>query len=117
MSGARNLLAIHLNGHEILCYDRSEGVPGRRRQFLEQMDRDMDAGIRLDGETLTGPEPGQRARYVAMHLLRALDGNNRALARTLCAWLATRVPELRAVRATEEDGMVSLEFDFCERDK
>lgn len=112
----RNQLGIHINGREVLCYDRSSGVPGRQRRFLEQMDRDMDAGIRLGGQTIASPETRQRARYVTMQLLHALERGNRGLADTLCAWLGTRLPELQVVHATETDDTVTVEFEFGNTD-
>ena len=108
----RNQLGIHVNGREVLCYDRSAGVPGRRRQFLAQMDRDMDEGIRLGGQAIVNPDTRQRARYVAMQLLHALETGNQHLAETLCAWLATQLPELQALHAVEADDTVTVDFDF-----
>lgn len=112
MNTLQNSLGIYVNGRRELDLCRSGGVPGRRRQFLEQMDRDMDKGITMHGQTIASPDTGQRARYVTMQLLRALDRGNRGLADTLGTWLASRLPQLKAVHAEDTDGTVTVEFDF-----
>lgn len=117
LESARNrfvnrMLDIFVNERRVFSFERSVGVPGRQRQFLEQMDRDMDNGIELDGEWISDPDVKHRTHLVVGELLRALDRGNQALAATLCTYLVTRLPQLKGIYGMHDGQNVTVELDF-----
>jgi hypothetical protein len=76
------------------------------------MDRKMDAGITVDGQTVTAPDPVQRARFIASHLAQAIKDNNEALAAAMSTYLAVRVPELKQVKIRHGGEGFAIELDF-----
>jgi hypothetical protein len=78
------------------------------------MDLDMDEGFELEGEPVSSPDIMQRAKYVAMSLIVALHANNEQMATTMCAYLASRLPELKQVRAIDNGTEVEMDLLFTE---
>lgn len=108
-------LAVVLNGERVLQYDRGQPLPDQQRDYLEKMDRDMDAGIRVDGSLVTNPDPLQRAQFVASHLIWALKEDREAHAAAACSYLAARIPSLKQVRAVDKPaGHARIELVFDE---
>lgn len=103
-------LVIFLNGASVIEYDRAVRLPGHQRQYLDKMDRDMDDGIEMNGQRVVNPDLQQRAQYIAMHLAQAIINDNEALIAAMCAYLATRIPELKQVKAVEQDDKISLDL-------
>ncbi len=109
-----NLLRVYLNGSKVLEYDKQTRLPGKQRQFLDSMDQDMDEGIELNGENISSPGKKQRVRYVAMHLLHAIETETEGMIGATCAWLAQREPALNQVLATEQGDEINMELLFGE---
>jgi len=107
-------LYIEMNGAPLIEYDRNIRLPGHQRRFLEKMDEDMSEGIELAGETIDEPNPVQRAQFVAIQLLTAMQQNEEGLIAATCAYLANRYPEMRKVVASEQGDNVSLDLVFNE---
>lgn len=78
--------------------------------FLDNMDRSMDAGIKLYGEQIAEPDIKQCATFVAMNLLRALQQENGAIAYASGACLVNRCPSLTEVYAKDEGDKVIIEL-------
>jgi hypothetical protein len=106
------LMAVLLNGIAQLEYDRNKPLPAHQGAYLDKMDRKMDAGIDIGGALVKDPDVGQRAQFVAANLLHAIKTNDEASAAALCTYLAVRQEELKQVKITEDDGMVSIELEF-----
>ncbi|MEJ2360062.1 MAG: hypothetical protein P8Z75_01345 [Gammaproteobacteria bacterium] len=106
-------LIILFNGDPVIEYDRKVRLPGHQRQYLDKMDSDMDAGIDLAGENIAEPDSVQRAKFVAMHLAQALMDEHDAMIAAGCAYLASRLPELKQVKVVQqgEDFMLDLVFE------
>ena len=104
------MLQVVLNGECAYEYVPQSRLPGHQRQFLDQMDSDMDSGIRLAGEEIAAPGETQRVQYVAMQLLRAIDNDNATLRAACSAWLCYRQPALRAIVADEQGGVVHMQL-------
>lgn len=112
VNAADALLAVVINGQSVLEYDRRKPLPARQKLFLDHMDRDMDAGITLDGQHIAQPDPMVRARFVASHLVQAAESGDEALAAASCAYLALRLPGLKQVRADSLDGQLHVDLVF-----
>lgn len=109
-----NIFAVLVNGQAIVEYDRSQSLPAHQRAFLDKMDGDMDEGFTLGGEFIADPDQVQRAQFVAINLVHALKSENDALAAASCAYLASRLPELRQLRADDVAGGTHMDLVFDE---
>lgn len=109
-------LIVALNGQDVIEYDRNVRLPGHQRQFLDKMDLDMDEGVTMNGQFSAKPDLGVRAQYIAMHLVQALLKDNEAMISAMCAYLATRMPDLKKVKADEQGENVSIDLVFNEED-
>ena len=106
-------LAVIVNGEETLFYDRSVELPAKQQAYLVLLDQRLDSGIDYQGEFVSSPDAVARARFVASELIDALYSDNAAVSSACCAWLATRLPDLRQVRSRyiKEDLKIELIFD------
>ncbi len=107
-------LRVVLNGSEIYEYAKNTRHPGKQREFLDNMDLDMDAGIEIDGEVISSPDMMQRAQYVAMSLLYGIQMKSDGLISAACGYLVTRLPDLKQIRAVEEGDEVTMDLIFDE---
>lgn len=112
LNAADALLAVVINGQSVLEFDRRKPLPARQKLFLDHMDRDMDAGITLDGERIVQPDPMMRARFVANHLVQAAESGDENLAAAACTYLAVRLPGLKQVRADSINGQLHIDLVF-----
>jgi hypothetical protein len=106
------VLVVLVNGEAQLEYDRGKALPESQLHYLERMDQQMDAGVRLGSDWIERPDRMQRAEFVAVHLLDALQEGNEALAAASCAYLAERLPDLKQVRAKRLGAGFSIELVF-----
>jgi hypothetical protein len=107
-----NLMAILLNGIAQIEYDRNKPLPDYQGAYLDTMDKKMDAGIEIDGQSFPKPDLGQRAQFVAANLTHAIRTNDEATAAAMCTYLAVRLPDLKQVKIKEEGDGFSIELDF-----
>jgi hypothetical protein len=109
-----NMMAVFLNGIAQLEYDRNKLMADHQAAYLDKMDAKMDAGIFLDGETITNPDQNQRTRFAAANLASALKNNDESIAAAMCSYMAIRMPELKQVKIEDDDGEISIELIFDE---
>jgi len=105
-------LCVVLNGNEIHEYKKNTRYPGKQREFLDNMDLDMDEGIEIDGEIIDLPDKMQRAQYVARSLLYGIETSKEGLVSAACGYLVTRLPDLQQIRAVEEGEDVTMDLIF-----
>ena len=105
-----SFLNIIINDQPVFEYDRSTVLNDKQLAFLEQMDRDMDRGIRMYGELITEPDNKQKASFVVMNLLKGLQQEDNARIEVSCAYLSSRLPHVVEVHARDQDARVNIEF-------
>lgn len=105
-------LAIVLDSESQLEYRRSTPLGDQQLAYLDGMDRRMDAGIELSRVRIEKPDALQRAQFVALQLLRAVESGNEPVAAATLAYLANRIPDLKQVRATTRDGLLTFDLVF-----
>ena len=110
-------LVVVVNGQSMIEYDRNTRLPGHQRQFLDKMDMDMDAGVNFNGEHIDKPDLKVRAQYIAMHLVQSILNDNDAMIAATCAYLATRIPDLKQVQAIEQGDNISFDLVFTDEQK
>lgn len=111
---AMSKLVVVFNGQSVIEYDRNIRLPGQQRDYLDRMDDDMDDGIDLNGEHVAEPDSQQRAKFVAMQLVHALIESKDPMIAATCAYLASRLPALKQVKAEEQGEHLSLELVFTD---
>lgn len=105
-------MAVLLDGIAQLEYDREKLLPDHQAAYLEKMDVKMAEGIVIGEETIKNPDVNQCAQFVAGNLLHALKTDNEQVAGAMCSYLALRLPELKQLKFKEQDGAVTIEFDY-----
>ncbi len=108
------LLGVLLNGVAQLEYDRDKPLSDYQSNYLDDMDRKMDDGIRIGDAQLDNPDQSQRNQYIAANLLHAMRSGDEPMTSALCTYLASRIPDMKQLRYTEDDGEVSIEMIFDE---
>jgi len=103
-------LNIYIDDESVLEYDSSQSLDEQQLAFLDKMDRDMEKGIKLQGELIANPDKQQRAKFVALNLLRAISHDNQASISVSCAWLANRFSNLIEVHINQTDGTIEVEL-------
>lgn len=112
-----NIMAVLLNDVAQLEYDRDKALTDYQNTYLDKMDTQMDQGIEIDGETIEAPELNQKIQFVAANMLSAMKAGNEGMTSALCTYLATRLPDLKQVKITEQENNVSIDLVFDEEYK
>lgn len=105
-------LIVLLNGESQLQYDRGKPLPQRQRQFLDQMDLELQRGITIDNQIIERPDLQQRAQFVALNLIQAIDNNEEQKAAAMCAYLAVYLPDLKQVKAEQKPHSLLIDLVF-----
>ncbi len=109
----KNLLYVVVNDEALLEFDRSKPVPGHQRQYIDNMDSQMDQGIQLGKDFIQNPNALQRSQFVANSLVNHLLKEKYSVAIAMCTYLAKRMPELKQIKCKEEsDKSLSIELVF-----
>ena len=108
---ALRLTAV-INGESQLEYDRDKVLPSDQYAYLDGMDAKMDRGIQLSGQAIADPDALQRAQFVALQLVQAIEAGNEGMAAATCAYLAIRVPDLRQVKVDDKGNQRTLDLVF-----
>ena len=118
-----SILYVIVNGEPILEFDRKKPVPGHQRQYLDNMDAQMDQGIKLGDDFIENPNALVRSQFVANSLVNMLFKEQYSTAIAMCTYLAKRLPELQQIQCkgdisesseadSDKDSGVSIEFVF-----
>lgn len=105
-------LTIFVNRKVVYEYDKDVPLQANKLAFLDTMDRDMSRGIRIRGQLIAQPDQQQRANFMALNLIKALQQDNQAVAQASCAYLAQRLPALTEVHV--DDGSDGLEIELVQ---
>lgn len=103
-------LTVFVNDQPVFEYDRETQLEDKQIEFLDKMDSDMGRGVKINGELFSPPDAEQRAKFVAMNLLRALKQEDDARIAVACAYLIHRRPLLIEVHAKDLDGRVIIDL-------
>ena len=105
-----NKLAVLINNEIVFEFDRELTFADQQLVFLDRMDSDMDSGIKIHGELIMNPDSQQRANFVVMNLIKALQQDNEAVITASCAYLVNRFPRLIEVHANDHGKSVKIEL-------
>lgn len=107
-----DIMVVLLNGEALFEYDRTKSLPETQQQYLERMDTQMDEGITLGNEVIAKPDQLQRAQFVALTLVNAIDKDNEAVIAAMNSYLAIRYPDLKQVKAYIDQNTHQVMFDL-----
>lgn len=108
-------LLVYINGSRRLEFDRGRPLPGQVRNRLEALELELARGVELPQGRIDTPTTEQKAHFAIEQLLNQLtrEAGDSAVASLWCAYVATRLPALAAIRGAEtpEGFEVDLQFD------
>lgn len=107
-----NLLVVQVNGTPMLEYDRSKTLSTAQQQSLSLMDEKLNNGLTLGETHIAKPNLEQRVEFISANLIAAVLNDNEILAAASCAYIAHALPDLKQIKALEENGEVSIELIF-----
>ncbi len=96
-------LTVFVNGQVAHECDREMDLNQEQLVFLDKMDNDMDHCVKIQGELIARPDDKQRAKFVAMNLIKALQQDNDAAKSVSCAYLINRLSSLLEVRTIDQE--------------
>ena len=105
-------MVVLVNGEALFEYDRTKVLPEQQKQYLDRMDQKMEAGIQLGDEMVVNPDQQQRAQFVALTLLNAVEKDDEASIAAMSAYLAVRYPDLKQVKADSDKESRKVMFDL-----
>lgn len=109
-----DIFAVLIDGVAQLEYSRGTDLPQKQQDFLAQIDTRLEQGFDLGGEVISTPDLAQKAQLIALQLIQYIKKDDEAHAAAFCAWLATRLPDLKQVKIDDSSGEVSIELVFDE---
>ena len=107
-----DIMVVLVNGEALFEYDRTKPLAEKQRQYLDRMDLQMDEGIQLGADTIINPDEQQRAQYVALTLLTAIEQDNEAVIAAMNSYLAMRFPDLKQIKADTDQNTRKVMFDL-----
>ncbi len=105
-------LAVVVNDQLTLEYDRDKSLPEHQQEHLQKLDNKFDQGIELQGQFIANPDIEQRARYMALSLMEGIIYQEDARAAVSLAWLATRLPDLKQLKAIVDEQGTHFDLIF-----
>lgn len=106
------LLVVQVNGTPMLEYDRTKTLSSVQQQSLELMEEKLDQGLTLGSQLIANPNLEQRIEFISANLISAVLNDEEVLAAASCAYIAHALPELKQIKALENNGEVSIELIF-----
>jgi hypothetical protein len=105
-------LVVQVNGAPMLEYDRAKPLSSAQKQSLTLMEERLDQGLTLGDERIANPSLEQRVEFISANLISAVLNDEEVLAAASCAYIAHALPELKQIKALENNGEVSIELIF-----
>ena len=105
-------LIIQVNGNPVLEYNRAKSLSDAQTQSLKLIEEKLDQGIELGNEYISYPTLEQRIQFVSANLIAAILKKEDAFAAMASAYLAHALPELKQLKAIEQNGEVGIELIF-----
>ena len=102
-----NGFIVTLNDQLIYTYTHMP-LPGRLRRYHDEMDKQMDNGIKLGEQWIDQPGALQKQQYVAMTLFNALEQKDTNLVNVVSSFLSGRYQSIKEIRVTEQDDVFNL---------
>ena len=112
MNEINKLLVVQVNGTPMLEYDRGKSLSSAQQESLILMEEKLSQGFNLGGQLINQPKPEQKIEFVTANLISAILTDDEILAAASCAYVAHALPELKQIKALENNGEISIELVF-----
>ena len=106
------ILVIQVNGNPILEYDRGKELSDAQQQSLKLMEEKLDLGLELGDQHIEHPNLEQKVQFVSANLVSALLNDEETIAAAAGAYLAHTLPDLKQLKAVEQNGEIGIELIF-----
>ena len=106
------LLVVQINGSAVLEYNREKELSSAQLESLNLMEKKLSQGIELGNTKISSPSLEQKIEFVTANLISAVLTDKEMLAAASCAYLANTLPDLKQIKAIENDDEVSIELIF-----
>ena len=103
-------LTLYINDEFVFQFDKDHPIDDEQIKFLDRMDADMDRGIKVYGQLVKKPDIQQKATFVSLNLIKALQQDNQAIITASCAYLVNRMPRISEVHAKDSENKIIIEF-------
>lgn len=80
--------------------------------YFHTLDGDMDKGWQMSRNWVDSPDVEQRCQIVADRILDAFESENRKSMIMLCAYMLSKLPQLKAVDISTNGEMQETLFEF-----
>ena len=107
-----NILVVQVNGTPMLEYDRDKTLTKVQKESLKLIEDKLNLGLNLGGENIDSPSLEQKIEFVTANLISALLSDDEVLAAASCAYIAQALPELKQIKALENNSDISIELIF-----
>ena len=107
-----DILVIQVNGNPILEYDRGKELSDAQQQSLKLMEEKLNLGLELGDQLINHPNFEQKIQFVSANLVSALLNDEETIAAAACAYLAYFLPDLKQLKAIEQNGEIGIELIF-----
>ena len=101
---------VVLNKNKVLEFHRNRPLNDKQIDDLKRADSKLSSGIQLGNQYIKQPTDSDKAVFMSIKLIEALCEDKDPIAAISCAYLATRYPLLKQLRATNEDHQISIEL-------
>lgn len=103
-----NKMMLFINDQSVFDFDKGITLEEGQLNFLDRMDVDMDKGIKIQGELIVAPGTEQRASFVTMNLIKALQQDNDAVKSSSCAYLMHRFPAINEIHVNDDENRLKV---------
>jgi len=105
-----------MDDQEVLSYDRSQRLPDKQKEYLDNMDKEMAKGFVLVDQSIEQPNFQQKTQFVALNCVNALQQGNDQMAIIMFTYLVNRMPDLKQAKTIIKDlpsgQKIGIEFIF-----
>ncbi len=101
---------VVLNKNKVLEYHRNRPLNDKQIDDLNKTDCKLSLGIQLGDQIIEHPTDSDKAVFMSIRLVEALNEDKDPIVAISCAYLATRFPLLKQLRATNDDHQISVEL-------
>lgn len=105
-----NKILLLVNNQVAFDFDKVVTLEKNQLSFLDKMDADMAKGVKINGQSISEPDKNQRATFVVMNLIRALQQENETVVTASCSYIANRLPDIEEVHVNEHESGIKVVF-------
>ena len=103
-------LVIVINSKKEFEYFRDRSLNDKQLRDIEKVELKLNQGIQLGSNFIQNPSDSDKALFLAMQLISSIEQNDDQKIALICAYLATRYPQLKQIKISRRDDDLSIEL-------